>query len=216
MKKQIEIQVPTDYSAISLKKYIQIQNDLEQYKDNEDAMTAFLLYNFCGITPEIAINLDSTTISNITNDLKELMNKTEYELQREITIDGVKYGLEPNLSEIPYGAYLDISSFKNISLDYDWPNICEILYRPITKKKGVLYEIEPYTGYSKKNAKKWLDVSMDFHFSVFFYFLGLYQDLLKGILNSMKNNQEISPNIKSTLEKSGELIQLLFNSQMKI
>lgn len=216
MKKQIEIQVPTDYSAISLKKYIQIQNDLEEYKDNEDAMTAFLLYNFCGITPEIAINLDSTTISNITNDLKELMNKTEYELQREITIDGVKYGLEPNLSEIPYGAYLDISSFKNISLDYDWANICEILYRPITKKKGVLYEIEPYTGYSKKKAKKWLDVSMDFHFSVFFYFLGLYQDLLKGILNSMKNNQEISPNIKSTLEKSGDLIQLLYNSQTKI
>jgi hypothetical protein len=215
MKKKIEITVPTDYSAINLKKYIQIQNDLEQYKDNEDAMTAFLLYNFCGITPEIAINLDANTINGITNDLKELMGKTDYELQKQITIDGVEYGIEPNLSELPYGAYLDISSFENISLDYNWANICEILYRPIKKKRGVLYELEPYKGYSKKSAKKWLDVNMDFHFSVFFYFLGLYQDLVKGILNSMKNHPEISPNIKSILAKSGELIQLLQDSQTK-
>ena len=213
MKKQIEIKVPTDYSAISLRKYIQIQKDLELYKDDEIALNAFLLYNFCGITPEIATQIDSSTLTSIVNDLKLLLNKTDYELQRTITIDDVEFGLEPNLSELPYGAYLDISSFESITIDENWSKIMSILYRPITKKRGVLYEIQPYKGYEKKDLEKWLDVSMDFHFSVFFYFLGLYKDLVNATLNSMKNHPEMSPNIKSVLEKSGELIQLLHNSQ---
>ena len=216
MKKQIEIVVPTDYSAIPLRKYIQIQKDLEEYKDDEIALNAFLLYNFCGITPEIATQIDSTTLTSIVNDLKKLLNKTDYELQRTITIDDVEFGLEPNLSELPYGAYLDISSFESISLDENWSKIMAILYRPITKKRGLLYEIQPYKGYEKKDTEKWLDVSMDFHFSVFFYFLGLYQDLVNATLNSMKNQEGISPNIKSILERSGVLIQQLHNSQTKI
>lgn len=213
MKKKIEIQVPTDYSAIPLRKYIQIQKDLEDYKDDEIALNAFLLYNFCGITPEIATQIGNTTLTSIVNDLKKLLSKTDYELQRQITIDGVKYGLEPNLSELPYGAYLDISSFESISLDANWAKIMSILYRPITKTRGALYEIKPYKGYTKEDTEKWLDVNMDFHFSVFFYFLGLYKDLVNATLNSMKNQEGISPNIKSTLEKSGELIQQLHNSQ---
>jgi len=211
MKKQIEINVPTDYSAIPLRKYIQIQKDLEQYKDDEIALNAFLLYNFCGITPDIATQIDSNTLKSIVNDLKILLSKTDYELQRTITIDGVEYGLEPNLSELPYGAYLDISSFESISLDENWAKVMTILFRPITKKRGVLYEIQTYKGYEKKDTEKWLDVSMDFHFSVFFYFLGLYKDLVNATLNSMKSHPEISPNIKSILEKSGDLIQRLSN-----
>ena len=215
MKKQIEITVPTDYSAISLKKYIQIQKDIERYEDDEIALNAFLLYNFCGITPEVATQIDSNTLTSIIFDLKKLLSKTDYELQRKITIDGVEYGIEPNLSELPYGAYLDISSFESISLDENWAKIMTILFRPIKNKKGVLYEIEPYKGYEKKDTEKWLEISMDFHFSVFFYFLGLYQDLVTATLNSLKNKEGISPNIKSILERSGELIQQLSNSQKK-
>ena len=32
MKKEIDIVIPTDYSAVSLKKYLKIQEDLETYK----------------------------------------------------------------------------------------------------------------------------------------------------------------------------------------
>lgn len=213
MKKQIEIVVPKDYSAISLKKYIQIQKDLDINEEDETIQNAFLLYNFCGITPQIASKLDSNTMNSILNDLKGLLSKTDFELQKKIKIGDVEYGLEPNLAEMPYGAYLDISKFENIGLDSNWPNIIEILYRPVIKKRGVLYEIQPYKGYDKETAKKWLDVNMDFHFGVFFYFLGLYKALVTSTLNSMKNHPEISHSIKSVLEKSGELIQQLHNSQ---
>ena len=216
MKKQIEIVVPTDYSAIPLKKYLKIQKDFDMNEEDENVQNAYLLYNFCGITPQMAVQLDSSTLNSVLLDLKKLLSKTDYELQRFITIDNVEYGFEPNLSKIPYGAYLDLSSYQTIALDDNWQKIMTILYRPVTKKRGVLYEIEPYKGFSKKDTQKWLEVSMDFHFGVFFYFLNLYKVSLNATLNSMKNHPEISPNIKSVLEKSGELIQLLHNSQEKI
>lgn len=213
MKKQIQIKVPTDYSAISLKRYIQIQKDLENNRETEDIQNAYLLYNFCGLTPDVVTKLDTETINSILNDLKGLLNKTDYELQRFIKLGEIEYGIEPNLSKMSYGAYLDISHNDTIGLDENWGKVLSVIYRPVKRKRGLLYELEPYKGFTKKDTEKWLEVNMDFHFGVFFYFLGLYKALVTSILNSMKNHQEITPNIKSVLEKSGELIQQLFNSQ---
>lgn len=215
MKKQIEITVPNDYSAITLKQYLKIQKDLENYADDKEAQDAFLLFNLCGITPEIRAGLDTKTINSIINDLYGLLNKTDFELQRKITIEGVTYGLEPNLSKMAYGPYLDISSYESIAIDENWPKILSILYRPVTKTRGALYEIEKYNGVEPWDEDKWYDITMDFHFGVFFYFLSLYKDLVKGILNSMKNHPEISPSIKLILEKSGEDIQQLHHLLMK-
>ena len=152
MKKEIKITVPKDYSAVNLKKYLGIQKDLDDYKDDEQAQDAFLLYNLCGITPEVARALDNDTVTSIKKDLYALLNKQDYELTRLITIDGVEYGFEPNLSEMAYGAYLDISKSDVISIDKNWGKTLSILYRKVTKKQGALYEIEPY------NSKHILDI----------------------------------------------------------
>ena len=90
-----------------------------------------------------------------------------------------------------------------------------ILYRPVKKKKGALYEIEQYEGVEPWDEDKWWEVGMDFHFGCFFFFIRLYKGLVKGTLNSLKNQAEISPNIKSILEESGEAIQQLSNLQEK-
>ena len=216
MKKQIEITVPNDFSAISLKQYVQLQKDLDTHEGDTEAQDAFLVYNLTGITPDMVKELDSDVISNIRKDLTKLLQKTDYPLQRTITVDGVEYGFEPNLSKMPYGAYLDISKFENIQLNNDWPTILSILYRPIKQKKGALYEIEQYEGVEPWDEDKWWEVNMDFHFGCFFFFIRLYKDLVKGTLNSLKNQMEISPNIKSILEESGEAIQQLSNLQEKI
>ncbi len=126
MKKEIEIVVPTDYSAVSLKKYLKIQEDLETYKDDKEAQDAFLLYNIIGLTPEVIIKLDSDTITSIKDDLYKFLGKTDFELQKFVDIDGVKYGFEPNLSKMAYGAYLDLSSYQNIALDKNWASIMNI------------------------------------------------------------------------------------------
>jgi hypothetical protein len=88
-----------------------------------------------------------------------------------------------------------------------------ILYRPITNKKGELYTIEPYTG--KDDWDKWLGVSMDIHFGALFFFINLHQDLVNATLNSL-NQMELPRNTKSTLLKSGRIIQQYLNSQEAI
>ena len=216
MKKQIEITVPHDFSAITLKQYIQFQKDMDTHEGNTEAQDAFLVYNLTGMTPDMVKELDGEVISNIRKDLTKLLQKTDYPLQRNITLEGVEYGFEPNLSQMPYGAYLDISKFENIQLNDDWPTILSILYRPVKKRKGALYEIEQYNGVEPWDEDKWWEVGMDFHFGCFFFFIRLYKDLVKGTLNSLKNQEGISPNIKSILEESGEAIQQLSNLQEKI
>ena len=215
MKKQIEINVPTDYSAITLRQYLKLQRDLKNHEDDVEAQNAYLLYNLTAITPDVALELDSETLLSIQNDLYTMLNKTEYEIQRFIKFEDKEYGFEPNLSKMAYGAYLDISAHKSIEINEDWCNVLNILYRPVTKKRGALYEIEKYKGTEPWEDEKWLDVGMDFHFGVFFYLVDLYKDLVTATLNSMKNHPEMSPNIKSILEKSGELIQQLHNSQTR-
>ncbi len=215
MKKEIEIVVPTDYSAVSLKKYLKIQEDLETYKDDKEAQDAFLLYNIIGLTPEVIIKLDSDTITSIKDDLYKFLGKTDFELQKFVTIDGVKYGFEPNLSKMAYGAYLDLSSYQNIALDKNWASIMNILYRPVTKTKGALYSIEPYSNDKQDNTNKWLDVNMDIHFGCFFFFNRILKELTKDTLKSLREealeDPAVNPHTKRILQESGALINRLLS-----
>ena len=215
MKKEIEITVPTDYSAVSLKKYLKIQEDLETYKDDKEAQDAFLLYNIIGLTPEVIIKLDSDTITSIKKDLYAFLGKTDFELQKFVTIDGVKYGFEPNLSKMAYGAYLDLSSYQNIALDKNWASIMNILYRPVTKTKGALYSIEPYSNDKQDNTDKWLDVNMDIHFGCFFFFNRILKELTKDTLKSLREEALEDPAVnlhtKRILQESGALINRLLS-----
>jgi hypothetical protein len=216
MKKEIKITVPNDYSAVSLKKYLRIQKDLEDYKDDEQAQDAFLLFNLCGITPEVARALDNDTVTSIKKDLNKLLNKQDYELTKIIEIDGVEYGFEPNLSEMAYGAYLDLSKNESVTIDKDWGKTLSILYRKVTRKQGALYEIEPYNSKKILEPSKWLDVNMDFHFGCFFFFTRTYKDLLNATLKSLTDQalkqETLSPHIKQLLVKSGEVINQLQSS----
>ena len=215
MKKEIEIVVPKDYSAVSLKKYLKIQEDLETYKDDKEAQDAFLLYNIIGLTPEVIIKLDSDTITSIKKDLYAFLGKTDFELQKFVTIDGVKYGFEPNLSKMAYGAYLDLSSYQNIALDKNWASIMNILYRPVTKTKGALYSIEPYSSDKQDNTDKWLDINMDIHFGCFFFFNRILKELTKDTLKSLREealeDPAVNQHTKRILQESGALINRLLS-----
>ena len=206
MKKQIEIVVPKDWSAITLRKYIELTNDLKLYEGDDEAQTAALFYHLCKLEPNVLPKLDAETYLNIKDDLYSFINHNQLDLKKEITLNGVQYGFYPNLSKIEYGAYVDISKYNEMGLDSKWAEVMSILYRPITKRIGGLYEVKAYDGNIDKEL--WLDVTMDVHFGAWFFFINLSKELLKGILNSTKE-MGLPPNIKSILERSGEVIQQL-------
>ena len=203
MIKQIEISIPQSYEDITLRKYLALQKELKNYEDNEEAQAAVLVTYLCGIDSDDLIGLGRADYVNISAEISNWIGNTNHPLQQFIWIDGVEYGLEPNLSNMSYGAYADITQYDTITIDDNWAKIMSILYRPVTKKVRDTYEIERYTG--RIDSDKFLDVPMHIHFGCLFFFVHLSTDLVKSILNSTKE-AVTQPNIKSILERSGEII----------
>lgn len=206
--KELELSVPTSYADISLKKWLTLQKEIVNYEDNEEAVTALMLYHLCGLEPKYSNGLSIESYTEIKIQLANFINDVDLPLQRFITIDGVEYGLEPNLSKMAYGAFADITKYNMIGIDDNWANIMSILYRPIEKKQGDMYTIKTYTG--ELNPNLFLEVPMHIHFGCLFFFRNLSMDLLSSILKSTMQ-EEIPHNIKSILGKNGERILQLLN-----
>lgn len=209
MKKEIQITVPKDWSAVTLKQYLALQKDLSNYGDNEEGYLACLMHHLCHFDVAYLRALDTETYSKIKEDILSFYSKSNYELQRKIKVNGHTYGFEPNLSKIPYGAYLDISKYETFTIDENWAEIMSILYRPVTKESMGLYEIEEYKGEIYPHIFE--EVTMDVHFGALFFFLHLLMDLQSSTLKSLMDQVEIPHNIKSILQKSGEITPQLFN-----
>ena len=211
--KEIELKVPTSYADITLEKWLILQTELDNYKDDPDAMSAITLYHLCGLDPIYLKGLSVNDYTSIKVELESFLADTEFPLQRIIRIDGMEYGFEPNLSQMAYGAYADITQYKELTIDKNWAKIMSILYRPITHKKGEMYTIKTYDGELKEDM--FLQVGMDVHLGTLFFFVNLLMDLLKGILNSTMA-MELPHNIKSILERSGQLIPHLLTLPTEI
>jgi hypothetical protein len=212
-KTEIKLEIPTGWDDITLKKYLDLQLDLKNFEDDEEAITAALFNHLCGLDPKLISKLSISSYNLLKSKLYNLINPTDVPLTKFVNIGGISYGFEPNLSTMSYGAYADISAYETIKIDKDWAKVMNILYRPITLKAGDVYQIEPYDG--DTNWEKWLDVDMGVHFGCWFFFINLQTDLLNGIQNSM-NQEQLPPNIKSILARSGKLIQRYSNSQVGI
>lgn len=206
MKTELKIKVPRDYSAITLSQYLQFREEMENYKDEPEAVEALIFHYICGVPAEYVNKIDSETYSQIRKELNRFMADTDYPLQQFVTIDGVEYGFEPNLSKMTYGAYLDIAKWDTITIDKNWSKIMDILYRPVVKKVGKSYHIRPYDGVI--NEEKWNSVGMHIHFGALFFFSNILTDLVSFTQKSLMEGEGISHNIKSILERSGNRIPL--------
>lgn len=209
MKKTIEISVPDSWKDITLKKYLDLQADLENYKDDDEAQSAFMLYHLCGIDLSQIKGMKAKSYADILNTVGQFMAKTDLPLQRFVMINGIEYGFEPNLGAMSYGAYADITKYDTITIDKNWAKIMSILYRPVEKRKGDTYSIKTYEGIV--DDTKWLEVSMDIHFGCLFFFVLILTDLANSTLNSLIATGDIPQNYKPILERSGKVMQQLLN-----
>ena len=203
MKREIEIKVPNDWSAVTLREYIRLSNDLQNYEGDDEAITATLFHHLAKFDVRMLKDLDVETYTAIKEKLYSFLQNTNYPIQREIDIDGIKYGFEPNLSQMAYGAYVDISKYDKLEINDKWAEVMSILYRPIIKRYGKLYDIIPYEGLI--DSELFLDVTMDVHFGCLFFFVNLSKDLWHSTLSSlMQTSPELVPHkLKSILERSG-------------
>ena len=208
MKTELKIKVPNDWASITLKAYLELQNDIQTYKDDESAYIAILFYRLCGVSPEVMFNMDIETFNKIKEHLLKLTTSLEHPLQPIIKIKDKEYGFEPNLSEMEYGAYLDITKFGDLTINKDWAKVMSILYRPIERKSGKVYSIEKYNA--NIDDTLFLDVTMDVHFGVQSFFFLISTHLLKDTMNYLKEveKQVAVLDTEQALPKSGMRIRL--------
>ena len=205
MKTELKIKVPNDWASTTLKAYLELQDDIQNYKDDESAYIAILFYRLCGVSPEVMFNMDIETFNKIKEHLLKLTTSLEYPLQPIIKIGDKEYGFEPNLSQMEYGAYLDITKFGDLTINRDWAKVMSILYRPVEKKSGKLYSIQKYNA--DVDDTLFLSVPMDIHFGVQSFFFHISTHLLKDTMNYLKEveKQVAVVDTEQALPKNGTL-----------
>ena len=206
---KVKVRIPTDWNDITLETYLKYRKTLDLYKDDDEdeldmvnKSIIIALDILCGVAPTFASQMPVEMLSHVMDSLNKFMSDTTFDLQRIITIDGVEYGFEPNLSNIAYGAYLDISKYDNITIDNNWQKIMAILYRPIVSKTGKLYEIKEYT--TMEDDTIFLKTTMDVNFGCIGFFLHLSRDLALYTLKSLNLQEETNLLLQSITERNGK------------
>ena len=213
MRQEITLNLPQSWKDITLRKYLELQKDLQNHEDDPMAQFHYTMHHLCGINVDVILSMTNESHEKIKRSLDALMLNQEVPLQRLINIDGIEYGFEPNLSKMAYGAYVDITKFDTLGIDNNWSKIMSILYRPVVRKSKERYEISSYQG--DVDEELFLDVGMDVHFGCWFFFINLQMDLLSYTLN-FTNLTGLPHNYKSILVASGKAIRQSLNSQMEI
>jgi len=213
----VSVTIPQSWSEITLEKYLKYRKNLDMFKDDEDYNEQTLLIALdilCGVDTQYISKIGLDNLKLIQEDLSSFMGKTDFELKRLITVNGVEYGFEPNLSNIAYGAYLDISKHDTIAIDNNWQKIMAVLYRKVKSKSGKYYDIEPYTG---NEDDEWVkNTTMDINYGCLFFFINLSKDLVLSTLKSLKKEDwETHQLLKSIMGKNGEGMLQLLSSQME-
>ena len=85
-----------------------------------------------------------------------------------IEIEGKEYGFIPNWEEFTTGEYIDAEEYTK-SIERNAHKLMAVMYRPITRKMGDKYEIEPYKGPSEANKFKEVSASYLNGMLVFFW-----------------------------------------------
>ena len=199
----MKLQIPTDLSEITLGQ-LQSLTKLEASELNELELQKRTL--------ELLTDIDRATIDQIKlNDLNEVygkllgLTKMSEELHQFVTIDNVKYGFHPNLSEMSTGEFADLDTLCK-DLNDNLHLIIAILYRPVAKEAHGKYSIEAYDGELEARGrvfKKKLKANVVNSALVFFWTIG--KDYLNASLTSLVEGVEMSSN--KTSVKSGVGIQ---------
>ena len=181
---KIKVNIPTSLGDIKLsqyKKFLKIQENNE----DERFLQAKMIEIFCDISLNSVMQLkynDTNEISSLLTDMFEQKPK----LIRRFKLDGVEYGMHPNLDELSLGEYIDLDTYIG-----DWENMeraMNVLYRPIENTYKESYNVQDYKTESYPNA---LHMPMDAVLSSIFFLWNLGLELSTVMMSYLESNQDL-------------------------
>ena len=130
------IQIPANYKGITLESFVAYKsatNDIQR------------LMAIASITEEQAKEIPLNEVNDILALFEEILKEEIADFHQTFFIGTTEYGFIPNLNKISVAEYLDITTFCK-DLQNNAIKLMAVLYRPITKKVGYKYLIEPYNS----------------------------------------------------------------------
>ncbi len=196
MSMDLKINVPTDLSEITLKRY-QAYIDMQEKSNDEEFVAQKMIEIFCDIQLKDIVKIKLTSLQELVVHFIKLFD-TKPKFKPTFKIGDIEFGFIPELEEITFAEYVDLESTLN-----SWQSFHKAmakLYRPITKKQGNKYQIAEYDPKPEmeelmKNAP--LDVCIAA--SLFFWNLG--NELMPAILNYLEKEIKKNPETLTILAK---------------
>jgi hypothetical protein len=172
----------SSWEDVTLEKWIALTDLAEGSKTKEAEETIAMLSD---IPRKVVKELPLRDVAVILGKMGGLQSEQDTILKKVIEIDGVEYGMHPDLSEITLGEYADIETMIKEGIEKNLPELMAILFRPIVAKENDIYDIEAYDGKIKIRAEamKKMSASQVQSALVFFYaFAMILLEIMKSFL----------------------------------
>ena len=195
---QIEVSLPTSLRQVKLKDYQELL--IKENPDNDDMLKCILNIN----TKELG-KIKNKDVDNLLLIINKLFDK-KHKFIPTFKLNGVFFGIIPNLDNITYGENKDITTYIN---NKDWGNMHKamaVLFRPIKQKHGSKYLIEEYEG-SHKYSETLKNMPLDVVLGAMVFFWDLTNALLNYIPSYLENQTKQEQISGAVSIENGEVIQ---------
>ena len=176
--KQKNYNLIDSWSDVTLEKWLKVIDKETGSKTKEAEETIAAVSD---IPKKLIKELSLRDVAVIMSKIAELQSEQDTTLKKTFKIDGIEYGMHPDLSEITLGEYADIESFIKEGIQQNLPEMIAVLFRPIIEKKNDIYTIEAYTGDIRIRAEEMKKMSAEQVQSclVFFYhFVRIFLEIM--------------------------------------
>ena len=169
------------WSDVTLEKWLKLI-DAETGSQTEQAEETIAALS--DMPKKLVKELALRDVAIIMGKVADLQSKQNTLLRKVVEINGVEYGMHPDLSEITLGEYADIESFIKDGLENNMPEIMSVLFRPVIEKSesnSEAYTIEAYDGNITIRTEEFKKMSAEQVQAALFFFSNLGKGLLRTL-----------------------------------
>ena len=196
MSMEIDLNVPTSLSEISLKRY-QTYVAMQENSNDDEFVAQKMIEIFCDVTLKDIVKIKLSSLNELVGHFTQLFSEKP-KFQPTFKIKDMEFGFIPELEEITFGEYVDLES--SLSNWQTFHKAMAVLYRPIKKRKGDKYEIAEYNpNQDMQELMRFAPLDVCIAASLFFWNLG--NELLPAILNYLEMEIKKNPTILKTFQK---------------
>lgn len=200
----MKVRVPLDASQITLEqyqRYIQILDDSDAEFVGHKKLSIFL-----GVEMKDVLSIPQSQAEGLIKDIDDMLDEVpamEYVFEH----DGVSYGFIPDLEALTLGEYVDLEEY--IQNPKDWHKAAAVLFRPIRKRVGDMYSIDPYIGDSASHSTaKSMPANQFINATLFFYRLSSHlsissRSFLVKVLEKL-DKSKLTTQLRDSLENVGD------------